>query len=274
MPPSPPPRRRFGQNFLVDRRAIERIVDALEPLADGPVVEIGPGRGALTGPLLARSPSGVTAVEIDRDLAAALEDRFGPSGLRLRVGDVLELPWSELARAPDRSEAGGILLVGNLPYNVSKPIALRIVDGHDRIARAVLMFQREVALRILASPGTKDYGPLTVLVRLHFDVERVFDLPPAAFRPRPKVHSTVTRWRPRADAPEPERAVRLRLCLRDCFAARRRTLRNNARRALGLDERSADALFARVGVDPEARAETVDPGTFLRLADVWPASRR
>src|SRR5262245_31299105 len=160
----PRPRRRFGQNFLVDARAVRRIVDALAPRPDETVVEIGPGRGALTEELLARVPR-LTAIELDRDLAALLSARFGPERLVLLSRDVLDVGLAELSPP--------LAVVGNLPYNVSKPVAMKLVGERAAIDRAVLMFQREVAERLLATPGTPAYGPLTVLSGLAFRIERM-----------------------------------------------------------------------------------------------------
>jgi 16S rRNA (adenine1518-N6/adenine1519-N6)-dimethyltransferase len=161
------------------------------------------------------------------------------------------------------------VLAGNLPYNISKPVALKLVAERAALDRAVLMFQREVAARLTARPDSRDYGPLTVLCGEVFRVERLFDLPAQAFRPRPRVVSTVTRWhrRPAADLDDlGER--RLRAVLSASFARRRQTLRNNLRAALGAD--AAEALLERTGLDGAARAEQLVPAAFRSLAAQWP----
>ena len=273
MPTTPPrPRRRFGQNFLVDPCAVERIVEALALRPGEVVVEIGPGRGVLTRAMLEREAL-VTAVEIDRDLAAELERELVPRGLDLRVEDALGLPWNDLPSITAHGTPARIALVGNLPYNISKPIAMRMIDARNTVSRAVFMFQREVADRLTATPGGREYGPLTVLAGRTFSIERVFELAPGSFRPRPRVRSTVTRWIPRDDLPSITENRALKRCLRACFARRRRTLLNNVRVALGCDERHATALLAGVGLDPGARPETIAPGGFTRLAAVWPEDK-
>lgn len=258
------PRRRFGQNFLVDRRAVARIVDALAPRVDETVVEIGPGRGALTEEILNRIPR-LTAVELDRDLVALLVARFGPERLHLVAQDVLDV---DLARLGAR-----LAIAGNLPYNVSKPVAMHLVRHRAAIDRAVLMFQREVADRLTATPGSKAYGPISVLAGRAFRIERLFDLPPGAFRPSPKVVSSVTRWtKTDPDAlPEPLVAP-LRAVLQASFAHRRQTIGKNLREHLPGGEGAARALLTAHGIDPGARAEILSPDAFVALAADWPLS--
>jgi 16S rRNA (adenine1518-N6/adenine1519-N6)-dimethyltransferase len=246
------PRKRFGQHFLVDPAAIRRIVAALGPAHGPPVVEIGPGRGALTGPLL-EAFGRLAAIEIDRDLAAQLRARFPATSLTVLQADVLEVPLDELAGEPVR-------LVGNLPYNVSKPVADKVVRERANVAAAVLMFQREVAERLTAVPGTRAFGPLTVLVGEAFSVERLFDLGPGAFRPAPEVSSTVTRWTRRPEAFSSVTEEGLRAALRAGFAHRRRTLRNNV----------PPELLDLAGIDGGLRAEALPPAAWQRLARVWP----
>jgi len=247
----PRPRRRFGQHFLVDPNAVRRIVAAMGSLGTAPVVEIGPGRGVLTAPLL-QALGHLIAIEIDRDLAADLGRRFSGTSLTLVEADVLDVALESLAGEPVR-------LVGNLPYNVSKPIADKIVRERAFVAGAVLMFQREVAERLIAKPGRRAFGPLTVLVGEAFQVDRLFDLGPAAFRPAPAVSSTVTRWTPRADAFSSAPEEGLRAALRAGFAHRRRTLRNNV----------DPLLLERAGIDGGLRAEALPPEAWRRLARLW-----
>jgi 16S rRNA (adenine1518-N6/adenine1519-N6)-dimethyltransferase len=254
----PPARRRFGQNFLVDPSVVRRIVEALQAAPADTLVEIGPGRGILTAALL-DTGAPVVAIEIDRDLAARLRERYDPGMLRLIEGDALDVSLASIATS--------LAVAGNLPYNISKPFAMKLVNERWSVARAVLMFQREVAMRLTARPGTGDYGPLTVLAGRAFTIERLFDVPPGAFRPRPKVVSTVTRWTPRPAADLPSDDVpALKSALRAAFAHRRQTIGKNLRQELSLDDRAVAGLLEDAGIDPGLRAEAVDPDTFLRLA--------
>ncbi len=265
-----PARRRFGQNFLVAPAAAERIVAALDPEPGEPVLEIGPGRGAITEPLVARAGR-IAAVEVDRDLARELRSRFDPERLVLLEGDALRLDLADALRALGRDPDGRLAVAGNLPFNISKPFAAKMVRERARIGRAVLTFQREVADRILAGPGSKAYGPISVLAGFAFRIESLFDLPPGAFRPRPRVVSTVTRWIPRRDGGlDPLLEDRLRACLAACFGRRRRTLLANLREAVPGGAPRAVALLEAAGLPPDARAEAVPPSGFLALASEWP----
>lgn len=264
-------KRALGQNFLVDRGAAARIVEAAGAAPELPLLEIGPGRGALTGLLIERAGR-IAAVERDERLAEALEGEFGPERLLLYRGDVLDLALGEVAGALGHGEAGGLIVVGNLPYNISKPVSMKLVNERGAVRRAVLMFQREVAERLVATAGNKRYGPLSVLAGRAFRIRRLFDLRPGAFRPQPKVDSSVTLWERRAATDlDPQIEPALRACLAASFARRRATLRNNLRRALGSDA-SADDLLARAGLDGALRAEALSPESFLQLARLWPPS--
>ncbi len=274
---APPPerprrvaRRRFGQNFLAGEGAAERIAAALDPAPGEAVLEIGPGRGAITAPLVARAGR-IAAVEVDRDLARDLRSRFGPDRLVLLEGDALRIDLAEVLRALGLDPGGRLAVAGNLPFNISKPFAAKMVRERGRVGRAVLTFQREVAERLLAAPGSKDYGPISVLAGLAFRIERLFDLPPAAFRPRPRVVSSVTRWIPRCEPGlDPDIEERLRAALAACFGRRRRTLLANLRESLPGGAPRALELLSAAGIAPGARAETVPPSGFLALASGWP----
>lgn len=259
--------RRLGQNFLVDPAAISRILRTVDARETDALLEIGPGRGALTAGLL-ESVRRMAAVEVDSRLCRELRQRFG-SRLVLFEESVLRLDLGRALQALERS-GRELLLVGNLPYSISKPLAIRIIEQRAVVRRAVLMFQREVARRLTAKPGSRDYGPLTVLVSQTFDVRPVLDLPPAAFRPRPQVDSTVTQWLPRKDGGLDEAAqAGLRRCLAACFARRRRTLRNNLAATLRSTGR-ADDLLSAASIDGALRAEALPPAAFRRLAELWP----
>jgi 16S rRNA (adenine1518-N6/adenine1519-N6)-dimethyltransferase len=272
-PPRPDPpfaRRRFGQHFLANPRTATRIVEALAPAPDEPVLEIGPGRGALTAPLL-EAAGRIAAVELDRDLASELRERFDGDRLVLFETDVLRFPLRKVAPALGHPDGSLLAIAGNLPYNISKPVASKLIREREQVARAVLMFQREVAERLTAAPATKAYGPLTVLAGLAYRVTALFDLSPSAFRPRPAVWSTVTRWERRDpdDLPGPLEQP-LRACLAACFARRRQTLFNNLRAALPGGADDARALLLETGLDPGARAESLPAASFVALAKLWP----
>lgn len=265
---TPRARRRFGQHFLVDPAAAARIAEAAVPAAGEGVLEIGPGHGALTGALVERVPR-IAAVELDRALAGELRQRFPPDTLILFEGDVLRLDFAEVVRALDPTATPPLIVVGNLPYNISKPLALKLLEERRRVALAVLTFQSEVARRLTARCGQRDYGPLGILVGLAFAVRPLFDLQPGAFWPRPRVLSTLTRWTPvpgseTGELDEPA----LRACLRACFGRRRRTLLNNLTAALRDAQRAREVLEA-AGLDGGLRPEAIPPESYVRLARLW-----
>ncbi len=264
-PRLPKPRKRFGQNFLHDRGVIERIVTELEISSGSTLLEIGPGRGALTRRLL-QTAEHTVAVEIDRDLAQHLRDTFPEQLLRVVEEDILKLDLERLGRLVYQRPVRWTI-AGNLPYNISKPIAMLLVESVATIERAVLMFQREVAQRLCAAPGGPDYGPLSVLPRAVYQIDRVIDVAPGAFRPRPGVVSTVTRWVARAERPAADQLARLRATLRATFSNRRKTLKNNVRAALGSDD-----VLAQAGLDGTRRAQELSPAEFHTLAAHWPES--
>lgn len=276
-PSAPPPavfrpRRRFGQNFLVNREAVRRIVAAAAPRPGEAVVEIGPGDAALTSPLAA-SAGHIAAVELDRDLAAGLRARFPAERLTLVEADILCVSFLDVLEALRAPRGERLLVVGNLPYNISKPVAMKLVVERKQVSRAVLMFQKEVADRLTASPGTRAYGPMTILCGFAYAIESLFDLGPASFRPRPKVVSTVTRWVPRSDDEAPRSGeAALRACLAAAFAHRRRTLLANLRAAFGGDEGAARRVLDSAGIDGAARAEALPAEAFRRLAHAWPGA--
>lgn len=264
-------RKRFGQHFL-EPAWVDKLIAAIAPRADEVFLEIGPGRGALTRPLAARARH-VIAVEIDRDLAAALR-RHGAANQTIVEGDVLDLDAQALTAIVAAAGLGTppMRVVGNLPYNVASPILFALGDlvrAGVRFVDATVMLQREVADRLLAPPGTRDYGVLTVLVGHGASVERVLDLPPGAFRPAPKVRSTVVRLVFHAPDPvpiDPDRFVRL---VKAVFTRRRKTVAN----ALHAFEESArlkpaEAL-SRAGLDPMRRPETLTIPELVALSDAF-----
>lgn len=258
-----PARSKLGQNFLRDTQAVERIVAALGNLAGQTVVEIGPGRGAITGLLAARAAH-VVAVEYDRELAEALRAQFPPEHVSVVEQDVLEFDFAAVA-----AQAGAKLRVaGNLPYYITSPILRRLAANHPALDLAVLMVQREVGDRVTASPGSRDYGLLSVLVQAHGAVEPLFTLPPSAFSPPPQVHSMVFRWRfaPRFKELQVEESGFLRLAAQ-AFAQKRKTLANNLR-AAGLAPAAVLEALASAGIAPQARTESL---SIDSLAALWRA---
>jgi len=252
---------KLGQNFLVDIEAAHRIAAALGEITGRTVVEIGPGKGAITGALASKAGH-VVAVELDRELAAGLRQQFDPARVTVVENDVLRFDFAAAAAA----NAGERLRVaGNLPYAITSPILLKLAASYGALDVAVLMVQREVAERITAAPGTRDYGLLSVTMQLYGPVEQLFTLPPSAFSPPPKVHSTVFRWRfaPRFTDLGIAEAGFLRF-LRQIFAQKRKTLANNLR-AAGVAPEAVTAALADAGIDLLARAEAVPAEALARL---------
>lgn len=249
------PRKRFGQHFLVDRQIIERLVRAIAPRPGERLLEIGPGEGVLTRPLLAAGAA-VTAVELDRDLAASLADRLGqPPRLDIVQGDILATDVAALAG--DRT----LRVVGNLPYNISTPILFHLFDHLAAIGDMHFMLQKEVVDRLVAGPGSRDYGRLSVMAGFFCQMDWLFDVPPEAFRPPPKVVSAIVRLRPKPlSEQDRQRLPALDAVVRQAFGQRRKTLRNSLRTLL--DEVAIEAT----GVDPGTRPERLSLDEFLRLA--------
>ena len=249
-------RKRLGQHFLHDRDVIRRIVDAIEPRPDDLIVEIGPGRGALTFPLLA-SGCELHVVEIDRDLAARLRSQAPHhSNLVVHEADALELDLARIAPPPRP-----LRVTGNLPYNISTPLVFRLLTALPRITDMHLMLQREVVDRMVSPPGTRTYGRLSVMVQLDCEVERVLRVGSGAFSPPPRVESAVVRLRPRPLAIlDSAGRNRFETIVRSCFSKRRKTLRNALRGVC--DEQ----VIAASGLDPRARPEALSIDEFVVLA--------
>ena len=247
-------KRSLGQNFLVDQSVVERIVGALDPQQDDVVLEIGPGRGALTEHLVA--PAGeLVVLEYDDSLAAQLVERFRDHpNFRLIKGDALDIDFAGIS--PGRK----LRLISNLPYNISTAVLQRLFDYPAVFSDCVLMFQREVVDRISAAPGTKDRGYLTVLTEAHFTVEKLFDVPPNSFRPAPKVYSSVVRLTPRIT--RGSQSAMFRKLVAAAFQQKRKTLANNLKREF------PDIAFDKAGIDPSRRAETLSLDEWIALLDV------
>jgi len=258
----PRPRKRFGQHFL-ETAWVTKIVDSLGATADDTFLEIGPGRGALTRPLAARAGR-VIGIEIDRDLVGLLTGQQIPN-LRVIESDFLHIDLAEALR----DERHPLRVVGNLPYNVSSPILfalLRAADGGGLFRDATLMLQKEVADRLIATPGHKEYGVLAIQVALVADVERVFTLPPGAFRPPPKVTSAVVRLRFRPPAVDVGNLQVFERIVRGVFLQRRKTLANALRPVADSLGQSAAELIERAQVDGTLRPEALTLEAIARLS--------
>jgi 16S rRNA (adenine1518-N6/adenine1519-N6)-dimethyltransferase len=238
------PRKRFGQHFLHDPAVVRRIVEAIAPSPADHIVEIGPGEGVLTRPLRSRAGR-FEAIEIDRDLAAAL----AAEGVTVHVADALEFDFGAFAQ--------GVRIVGNLPYNISTPLLFHLARYADRVRDLHFMLQLEVVQRMVARPSTPEYGRLSVMLQTRFRMEKLFRVAAGAFRPPPKVESAVVRLLPLRE-PLGCEAQRFEAVVRQAFSARRKTLRN----ALGL----APADFEALGIDPGLRPENLAPADYVRIA--------
>jgi len=259
MPMLPAPKKRFGQHFLTDRHYVRRIVEAIAPRAGDSMVEIGPGTGILTDELVG-TVHPLHVVEIDRDLAAALRARFTPGEVVVHEADALEFDLASLP-APLR-------VVGNLPYNVSTPILFHVAAHAGRIADCTFMLQKEVVERMVAEPGSAEYGRLSVMLQYRFEMALALRVPPGAFTPPPKVDSAVVRMRPlgaaRARARDDALFTRI---VSGAFEQRRKMLRSAVRGLV------APEAFDAAGIDATRRGETLSVGEFIALADAAGATR-
>ena len=246
-------RKRFGQNFLVDEAAIAAIIDAIAPQPRDRVVEIGPGLGALTRPLSGRLEH-LHAIELDRDIIARLRAELPATRVTLHEGDALRFDFSALGPR--------LRVVGNLPYNISTPLLFHLAQHAPAIFDIHVMLQKEVVERMVAAPSTSEYGRLSVMLQYRFEMEKLLEVPPTAFRPAPKVESAVVRLTPFARLPHPARdEAAFGKVVAAAFSQRRKTLRN----ALRTHFRAAD--FERMGVDAGLRAQDLRVEDFVRLAD-------
>ena len=252
-------RKRFGQHFLADAHYIARIVDAIAPQPGDNLVEIGPGLGALTRPLIVRAGR-LAAIEIDRDLAARFASEFLPEQLKLHVTDALDFDFAAFGPA--------LRVVGNLPYNISSPMLFHLAQFANTLTDIHVMLQKEVVARMTALPATPEYGRLTVMLQAQFRVTRLFTVPAGAFRPAPNVESAVARLVPLGEAkPRIADAALFGRVVAAAFGQRRKTMRNALATLC-----DASALGA-AGVDPAARGETLAIADFVRLANALAAQR-
>ena len=251
-------RKRFGQNFLVDHQVINRIVRAINPLDGDNLVEIGPGKGALTRLLLDQCP-GLQVIELDRDLIPALQAQF--TGLAIHQADALKFDFARLAGTDNP-----LRVVGNLPYNISTPLIFHLLGFESRIKDMHFMLQKEVVERLAATPGHKNYGRLSIMTQYHCQVDNLFSVGPECFRPAPKVESAIVRLTPFEQRPYIANNVGMfEKLVRVAFQQRRKTLKNALR---NLNE---EIDPARIDVDLSQRAEKLSVGDYVRLSNcLWP----
>lgn len=244
------PRKRFGQNFLQDRGVIARIIDAIRPAPSDRMVEIGPGLGALTLPLLDILDH-LDVVEIDRDIVERLA-RLSKDKLAIHQADALKFDFSTLGK--------NLRIVGNLPYNISTPLLFHLSDFSGSIMDMHFMLQREVVDRMTAAPSTHDYGRLSVMLQHRFDMEKCFEVPPECFYPAPKVHSAIVRMIPLGSPGAKDHECFSKVVLA-AFSQRRKTLRNTLKNLITTED------FAALEIDPQARAENLTVSDFVRISN-------
>jgi 16S rRNA (adenine1518-N6/adenine1519-N6)-dimethyltransferase len=247
------PRKRFGQNFLIDRQVIADIVAVIRPKPDDVMVEIGPGLGAITQPLL-KTLHHLHVVEIDRDIVTRLHREYAPERLTIHACDALKFDFGSLG--------GGLRVVGNLPYNISTPLLFHLADHVSLICDLHFMLQKEVVERMVAEPSTPAYGRLSVMLQYYFAMENLLHVPPQAFSPAPKVDSAVVRMIPWRERPFPECDENLlRQVVTAAFSMRRKTLKNTLHTFL----KPAD--FEQIAIDPGLRAENLAVQDYVRIVN-------
>ncbi len=255
------PRRRFSQNFLQDSAVIERIIKIIDPQPDNQIVEIGPGKGALTRPLL-RCGAHLDVIELDRELAGQLATRLNrPTNLHVHQFDVLKFNFATLYNNQ------ALRIIGNLPYNISTPLLFHLNRYKTVICDMIFMLQKEVVARICAKPNSKEYGQLSVILQYDFDVEALFDIEPTAFAPSPKVYSTMLRLiplkKPKYDLIDQAIFLTIVKC---AFAQRRKTIQNALKHHLPKPNVTGQ-LLKQAGIEPERRAQTLSMQDFITLAN-------
>jgi 16S rRNA (adenine1518-N6/adenine1519-N6)-dimethyltransferase len=250
-------RKRFGQNFLHDAGIIHRIARSIGASEKDHVVEIGPGQGALTEDILL-SGCQLDAVELDRDLIPILQTRFADHPrFNLQQGDALKFDFTSLQKNNEK-----LRVVGNLPYNISTPLIFHLLDQHELIYDMHFMLQLEVVNRLAATPSSKNYGRLSVMTQYYCDVSSLFEVPPEAFDPRPKVQSAIVRLMPHKQLPHPaDNITVLQTVLRTAFNQRRKTLRNSLKNIINSEQ------LESIGIDPIARPETLSLAQFVAISN-------
>ena len=251
------PKKRFGQNFLSDPGIIRRISRAIHPQPDQHLVEIGPGQGALTTYVI-DSGCRLDAIELDKDLVPILLAQFVEKpGFKLHQGDALAFDFSSL-----QDDDKPLRVIGNLPYNISTPLLFHLLSHQQLISDMHFMLQLEVVLRLAAGPGHKNYGRLSVMTQYYCQVEHLFDVPPEAFNPPPKVQSAIVRLIPHKQLPHPAKNIKtLEMVLRETFNMRRKTLRNSLKKHLSSEQLEA------IDINPAARPETLTLAEFVAISD-------
>lgn len=247
------PRKRFGQNFLIDQYIVSQIIAAIHPQQNDRIVEIGPGLGALTRPLL-QAVDHLDVVEIDRDIVARLSKEFSQEKLTIHATDALRFDFSALGN--------NLRIVGNLPYNISTPLLFHLSQFSEHIADMHFMLQKEVVERIVGMPATSDYGRLSVMLQYRFDMDYVFSVPAESFSPAPKVESAIVQMipRPKSSMHAQDEAL-LSQVVSAAFSQRRKTLRNTLRDYLNTDD------FSTLGIDSGLRAENLSVENFVAIAN-------
>jgi 16S rRNA (adenine1518-N6/adenine1519-N6)-dimethyltransferase len=252
-------RKRFGQNFLHDSHVIDKIIASIAPKPEQHLVEIGPGRGAITEPLLAATNGHLDVIELDRDLIPILRTQFfRAEALTIHEADAMQFDFESL-HVDDRP----LRLVGNLPYNISTPLMFHLLSYAPIISDMHFMLQKEVVERLCAAPGDKAYGRLGIMMQYRCETRYLFTVPPGSFDPAPKVDSAIVRLTPRKEIKHPAKNFDVfEKIVKAAFAQRRKTLRNNLK---GLVD---DAQLTSIDVDPSARAETLSIKTFIDIANL------
>lgn len=247
------PRKRFGQNFLTDQRVLDEIILAIAPQADDVMVEIGPGQGAMTS-LLLEGVNELHVIELDRDLVQILEKKFQRRALKIHSGDALKFDFSSLT-----TDGKKLRVVGNLPYNISTPLLFHLTSSINTILDQHFMLQKEVVQRMVATPGGKDYGRLSVMLQWRYQMDLLFIVPPTAFDPPPKVESAIVRMRPLAE-PQACDQHKLEQVVTKAFSQRRKVIRNCVAGMFTEND------LINAGIDPQTRPETVSLDQYVALA--------
>ncbi|MEH6467651.1 MAG: 16S rRNA (adenine(1518)-N(6)/adenine(1519)-N(6))-dimethyltransferase RsmA [Porticoccus sp.] len=250
-------RKRFGQNFLVDHNIIDKIVSAIAPAPGQNLIEIGPGQGAITGPVLEKCPQ-LNVVELDRDLIPILQKKFQQyPDFHIHQGDALKTDFGQFYL-----EGKPLRIIGNLPYNISTPLMFHLLSFSGQIRDMYFMLQKEVVTRLAAAPRDKNYGRLSVMVQYYCKVQPLFQVPPSAFRPAPKVESAIVRLLPYPEPPYPADDLQLLSRLvRTCFQQRRKTMRNTLKLMLKAEQ------LEQLGIDLTRRPETLSVEDFVQLSN-------
>lgn len=253
-----PIRKRFGQHFLTDSNIIQRIVSAIDIQLDDNIIEIGPGLGAMTLPLLRDYQfQNYLALEIDRDAIQSLSNSTKDiENFSIQEADALRTDFSELIKSANK-----IRVIGNLPYNISTPLIFHLIKYQDRINDMVFMLQKEVVIRMCAGPGSKAYGRLSVMVQAHCKTQNLFEVPPTAFNPPPKVDSAIVKLSPLKEKFELKDTVLFANLVREAFGQRRKTIRNSMQNFLQQDD------FSELDLDPKLRAENLSVADFIQASN-------